>query len=302
MRYPAFLLLLCLPTFAYAAPDYQALQTVSVRVDVGQGCGSGVLVTRQVGDVTRTYVWTAGHVAEVLRKMDGTFGQATIYQEIRENGKLIGKRRSAANVVSYSDPDSGEDLALLEINRDNFVALSVSATFDLSDTIQPVGTPLIHCGSTLGLYNSISLGIMSQTDRDLLRTGRTFDQTSVMAYPGSSGGGVYTQDGKCIGLLVRGVGAGLNFIVPARRIVPWAKKMKVEWAVNPAIKVPTRVVRVETPLDDGTACNPVLDESTANRTPTLAPPKCPVIPLAPSFRPTFPAALGTALRIILSAA
>ena len=93
MRYPAFLLLLCLPTFAYAAPDYQALQTVSVRVDVGQGCGSGVLVTRQVGDVTRTYVWTAGHVAEVLRKMDGTFGEATIYQEIRENGKLIGKRK-----------------------------------------------------------------------------------------------------------------------------------------------------------------------------------------------------------------
>ena len=172
---------------------------------------------------------------------------------------------------------------MLEINKDNFVALSVSATFDLSDSIQPVGTPLIHCGSTLGLYNSISLGIMSQTDRDLLKTGRIFDQTSVMAYPGSSGGGVYTQDGKCIGLLVRGVGAGLNFIVPARRIVPWAKKMKVEWAVNPAIKVPTRIVRVETPLDDGTACNPVLDESTANRTPTLAPPKCPVIPLRAFF-------------------
>jgi len=38
------------------------LQTVSVLVKVDHGSGSGTLVTRQVGDVTRSYVWTAGHV------------------------------------------------------------------------------------------------------------------------------------------------------------------------------------------------------------------------------------------------
>ena len=65
-----------------------------------------------------------------------------------------------------------------------------------------------------------------------------FDQTSCMGYPGSSGGGVYLRDGKCIGLLTRGAGPGLNFIVPTRRIVKWAKLVKIEWAVNQSIKVP----------------------------------------------------------------
>ena len=90
MKYLAglsLLLILFLPSFS-SAQDYAVLQAASVRVDVEGGCGSGVLVTRQVGDVTRTYVWTAGHVAEVLRNPDGTFREAVIYQEIRENRRL----------------------------------------------------------------------------------------------------------------------------------------------------------------------------------------------------------------------
>jgi len=103
-----------------------------------------------------------------------------------------------------------------------------------------------------------------------------------MGYPGSSGGGVYTRDGKCIGLLVRGAGPGLNFIVPTRRMLPWAKKMKIEWAMNPAVPVPTHVVRVETPLDDGTgsassAADDVCKNNRKAGEPTPAPPR-------PSFR------------------
>ena len=30
-----------------------------------------------------------------------------------------------------------------------------------------------------------------------------FDQTSMMAYPGSSGGGIYLEDGKYMGMLTR---------------------------------------------------------------------------------------------------
>ena len=236
-----------------AAP-YPSLQAVTVRVDVGRGCGTGVLVTRQIGEVTRTFVWTAGHVVAHLRKQNGTFRNAIIYQEQRDRGKYKDKSQVEAKVIAYSDPDAGEDLALLEVLRDNFCPLSVSATFVLDDEIPAVGTELVHVGCTLGLYNSVSRGIISQTDRDVLGTGTMFDQTSCMGYPGSSGGGVYrSKDGKCIGLLVRGAGPGLNYIVPVRRMLPWARKMKVEWAINPDCKLPTHVVRDETPLDDGTA-------------------------------------------------
>ncbi len=236
----------------------QRLQDQSVRVDIScgpmHGSGSGVIVTRQVGEVRRTFIWTAGHVAQVLRNKDGTFRNATIHQEWRGNGAFKCESAVEAKVISYSDPELGEDLALLEVLQDNFSPLSVSATFMLNDDIPSVGTELIHVGSTLGIYNSVSLGIVSQTDRDLLKTGKVFDQTTCMGYPGSSGGGVYlASDGRCIGLLVRGVGPGLNFVTPARRMLVWSKKMRVEWAMDPSIAVPTHWnMREPTPLTDGT--------------------------------------------------
>jgi S1-C subfamily serine protease len=233
------------------AVPYPRLQELTVRVDIGHGCGTGVLVTRQVGDVRRTFVWTAGHVVQSLRREDGTFSNPIIYQEWRENGKFKCSTRVEAKVIAYSDPDAGDDLALLEVLQDNFAPADVSATF-VTDTLS-VGTPLVHVGCTLGLYDSTSQGIVSQTDRDLLHTGKMFDQTSCIGSPGSSGGGVYLRDGRCIGLLVRGCGAGLNFVVPARRMVEWAKKMHVEWAVNPAVPVPMHWnMREPCQLTDGT--------------------------------------------------
>ena len=102
---------------------------------------------------------------------------------------------------------------------------------------------------------------MSQTDRNLLENGKRFDQTTVMGYPGSSGGGVYlASSGECIGLLVRGAGPGLNFIVSVRRMLPWARRMGIEWALDPNCPMPSHVVRDATPLTDGSEfCAPILD-------------------------------------------
>jgi len=229
----------------YSIP-YSDLQDVSVRVDVvanmGEAHGSGVLVTRQVGDVTRSYVWTAGHVTLHLLNPDGTFRTATIHQERRVRGKYVCDIDTEVKVIAYSPPEE-EDLALLEVLRDNFQPITVSATFD--ENLQGVGTELVHVGSTLGIYNSVSLGIVSQTDRDI--EGKRYEQTSCMGYPGSSGGGVYKTNGVCIGLLTRGAGPGLNFIVPARRMASWAKKVHIEWAMNPGIKVP--LVRAPSDLE-----------------------------------------------------
>src|SRR5271157_2127935 len=223
------------PTTDYSVAPTQAkiladLQSVSVLVKVTRGSGSGTLVTRQVGDVTKTYVWTAGHVVREEMQQNKTFKNVKVCQEYRSKGKLIGKSEVEAKVIAYSDPEEGEDLALLEILQDNFKPLTISAKFDLTAEVQDIGTKLVHVGCTQGLYNSVSYGVISQTDIDLLKTGKMFEQTSTMAYPGSSGGGMYLEDGTYIGMLTRGGGAGLNFIVPMRRILPWAKSMKCEWA------------------------------------------------------------------------
>ena len=242
------------PTQAKILAD---LQAVSVLVKIHGGSGSGTLVTRQVGDVTKTYVWTAGHVVREEMKKDKsgkvTFSNVTIYQEFRHKGKSIGKSEVQAKVIAYSDPETGEDLALLEILQDNFRPLTISAKFDLTAEVQDIGTKLVHVGCTQGLYNSVSYGVISQTDIDLLKTGKMFEQTSTMAYPGSSGGGMYLEDGTYIGMLTRGGGAGLNFIVPMRRILPWAKSMNCEWALDPKVKV------TEAKLFDGTESVPQAD-------------------------------------------
>ena len=211
---------------------YQDLQNISVKVVVSRGSGSGVLFCREVAGEWRTFVWTAGHVVRRLQKVDGTFRSATIKFERRYCGTILKKWEREAKVVAYSNQYTGEDLALLEISGKYN---SSSADFSENE-IELVGTEVIHVGSSVGFYNSMSLGIVSQTDREY--RGKMYDQTSTMAYPGSSGGGMYTTDGKCIGLVTLAVGPGLNFYVPVRRMRAWAKKEGIEWAMDASVPVP----------------------------------------------------------------
>ena len=82
---------------------------------------------------------------------------------------------------------------------------SPNATTRFADTtVLPIGTELVHVGCTLGLYNSISRGMLSQTDRDILTTGRIFDQTTWYRLPRIVGRWCLSlTNGKCVGLLVR---------------------------------------------------------------------------------------------------
>jgi len=220
---------------------YADLQNITVKVESGNAVGTGVIVTRRVGTVTRSFVWTAAHVVDDSRKADGSFRLLYVSWEVRECGRFVVTNKQPAKVIAYSDPEKGEDLALLEILCDDFLPLRESATFILDESIPSVGTELVHVGCTMGWYDSVSLGIISQTDRTLESAPGMFDQTSTMGYPGSSGGGVYLLDGKCIGLLTRGVGAGLNFVVPARRMQAWARDTGILWAMDPSIPVPVQV-------------------------------------------------------------
>ncbi len=212
---------------------YQGLQNISVKVVVGSGSGSGVLFCRGVADKWKTFVWTAGHVVRRLQREDKTFRNATIEFQRRYCGTILKKWELEAKVIAYSNQYTGEDLALLEIIGKYNSVYSVEFS---ENEIELVGTEVIHVGSTAGFYNSVSTGIISQTDRN--HRGKSYDQTSTMAYPGSSGGGIYTTDGKCIGLVTLGVGPGLNFYVPVRRMRAWAKKEGIEWAMDHEVAVP----------------------------------------------------------------
>lgn len=239
-----------------------SLQNVSVVVKSNRGSGSGTIITRKhaSGD-TVSFVWTAGHVVESLKKTrsvvdpsTGTqrtiteFDDVDIVQELNQDGRRVGETKMIAKVIKYSNADNGHDLALLQVRKRNFVPETVSAKFYAEgNRIVPIGTELIHIGSLLGQAgaNSLTTGNISQVGRIYPELGSEmpFDQTTVTAFPGSSGGGVFLKNGKnaglYVGMLVRGAGETFNFIVPVRRMNEWVKHVKLDWAMDPSLPLPT---------------------------------------------------------------
>ena len=252
-------LLIASASFVDGAPKTTAdhLQDVSVTIRSENGWsageGSGVIFSRKDGSGnTVNFVWTAAHVVDNLRQtrtviVNGaprtlvTFKDAKIIKVIRQNGRTVGRLELDAEVIKYSDSEDGHDLALLRVRKLNFVHDSV--TFYLDKDIPKLGTDLWHVGSLLGQMgaNSMTDGIYSQTGRLIPSLNKyVFDQTTVAAFPGSSGGGVYLKsDGRYVGMIVRGAGETFNLIVPVRRMVTWAKKNDIMWALDAKAKMPT---------------------------------------------------------------
>ena len=253
--------------FAIDKEFSQHMQNISVTVRTQFGSGSGVLITRKLklnkdSDecTTVNFCWTAAHVCDNLRSTrkivdsDGNqktvveFKDAYIVQEIIQDGRSVGEYKMAARIIKYSHAEDGEDLCLLMLRKRNFT--DVNAKFYLDEEPLYPGTKLFHVGSLLGAVgsNSVTFGVLSQVGRVLpigSKGGVVFNQTSVTAMPGSSGGGVYlTQDskehkGQCIGLIVRGIGESFNFIVPVSRMQRWCSDNNLMWALDETVEMPT---------------------------------------------------------------
>ena len=233
----------------------QHLQDISVTIKAESGYskseGSGVLISRQIEGEGVTLVWTAAHVVSNLRNVrtvvdeSGSsvkiieFDDAQIVKELVEGGRRVGEMKMDARVIKYSDADHGQDLALLMVRAKNYGKAGAKFYVNEDEDIIPIGTQLFHVGSLLGQMgaNSMTSGIVSQVGR--VEGKVEFDQTTVTAFPGSSGGGVYLTNGTYIGMLVRGAGENFNLIVPIRRMSKWAKSKGLLWALDAKQKMPT---------------------------------------------------------------
>ena len=237
-------------------PKY--LQEISVTVRAKGAEGSGIAFVRD----GVTWVWTAAHVVDGLRKtrtvVDGKGGKKTLVefddaQVVRillENGRIVGRLSIDARVVRYSDATHGHDLALLRVRKKGFIP--TTCRFFLVDQLPKVGSDLWHCGSLLGSpgAGSVTRGTMSQLGRIIGGSKVIYDQCTVTAFPGSSGGAVTMADGRIVGMLVRGTSVqGFNLIVPVRRWRKWAKSAGVLWAMDPAVKMPPSAVLDAMPIE-----------------------------------------------------
>ena len=208
-------------------PEY--LDKISVSVVAGSGFnkaeGSGTLFVREIDGKKRSLVWTAGHVLQHTRSEEEIIvaGQPTkknpfaipkLLRQIKNaDGKRVGEITVDARVIRFSAADK-HDLALLLVLSDDGLKAEASAEFyPKGGKLPRIGTHLNHCGSFLGsdASNSYSEGTLRANGRILFKV--DFLQSTTPAYPGSSGGIVADDDGKYIGMLVRGAGSDFNLSV-----------------------------------------------------------------------------------------
>lgn len=230
------------------------LQNVSVTIraenQYQSSSGSGVIITRNIGDEKVTFVWTCGHVIDHMRNVRTVirngmpvklveFGTVQIVKEIVEGGRKVGEIKMDAEVIKYSDPDDGHDLALLMVRAKDYGKATTDFYLNAKEPIVGIGEELYHVGSLLGQMgsNSMTRGIVSQVGR--LYGKVEYDQTTATAFPGSSGGGVFLEDGSYVGMIVRGAGEGFNLYVPVRRMIRWAQEHDIMWAIDAKLKAPS---------------------------------------------------------------
>ena len=171
--------------------------SVAPRARVERGQGSGVIFDGQ------GLVLTNAHVVENMDRV-----MVGLPDGRRVSGQVVGQ-------------DSVTDLAVVKLQGGG---LWPTAPLGDSDRLR-VGDWAIAVGNPFGLENTVTLGIVSNLNRNVSQLGiqgKRLDliQTDAAINPGNSGGPLLNSAGEVVGIntLVRsGPGAGLGFAIPINR-------------------------------------------------------------------------------------
>tara|TARA_B100000700_G_C14999089_1_gene835406 strand:- start:495 stop:1673 length:1179 start_codon:yes stop_codon:yes gene_type:complete len=184
----------------FGLPGFQVPRS---RIERGQG--SGVIFSKE------GLVLTNAHVIEQTDQL------------------IIGLSDGRRVVGSVIGQDSLTDLAVIKLDSQGSWPI---APLGDSDNLE-VGDWAIAVGNPFGLESTVTLGIISNLNRDVAQLGisdKRIDliQTDAAINPGNSGGPLLNSAGEVIGIntLVRsGPGAGLGFAIPINRARKIAKDL-----------------------------------------------------------------------------
>lgn len=238
------------------------LQEIAVTIKAGGSSGSGVIFTRKdTNNNFINFVWTAGHVVKDLRSerelitSDGSkktvveFQDPKIVKILIEDGRIVGTLEIDCEIIKYSDAENGDDLCIMMARKKGFIKETVKFYNNIEPL--PLGTELFHVGSLLGITGgqSLTAGIVSQIGR--LVNKKEFDQSTVVAFPGSSGGGLFLKNnGECVGFILRGAGETFNLFIGIRRVKDWAERNRMLWALDQNIPLPPIEEIKAMPIED----------------------------------------------------
>lgn len=160
--------------------------------------GSGVIVD------SNGYILTNAHVVANTQR---------VRVSIPERTGVLGANWVDARIIGQ---DEDTDLALLKVERTGLPSLPFGKSSALKQ-----GQMVVALGSPMGLKNSMTMGVLSSSRRQLREEDpMTYLQTDATINPGNSGGPLVDLDGRLIGINTfimtqSGGSEGLGFAIPS---------------------------------------------------------------------------------------
>ena len=229
--------------------------------------GSGFVVSED------GYVLTNSHVVTTAGEGDATEAPeaaGTVYVEFRD------EERVPAEIVGW---DVYDDVGLLKVDPDDHPVNPVPLG-DSADGV--VGEPVAAIGSPFGQESSLSVGVVSATERSISSLTSRYNlvdaiQTDAPINRGNSGGPMFDGRGRVIGINAQirsesGTAEGVGFAVPinaARRSMEQliqSGRVRYAWlGVTTQTVTPRMAAELGFGADTGAAVQEVVEDSPADR-------------------------------------
>ena len=176
------------------------------RVRAQRGGGSGVIIDQD------GYIVTNAHVVSLSKRIQVLLPDKDAQTKYRSILKPPGRIVDAALVGM----DRETDLAVLKVPATGLTALELGDSESLRQ-----GELVLAAGSPYGLQNSVTIGVVSSTARQIRPDDpMIYIQTDASINPGSSGGPLLNADGEVVGIntfILSGSGGneGVGFAAPS---------------------------------------------------------------------------------------
>jgi serine protease Do len=192
--------------------------TTTAYLTPQRGVGAGVVMTQD------GYIVTNAHVVEGARRIRVRLQGMKQDQDSDAYGDL------EAKLVGI---DQLSDVAVIKIEGKNLPALEFADSSQLKQ-----GQVVFAFGSPLGLENSVTMGVVSATERQIdPDSPAIYIQTDAPINPGNSGGPLVDVDGKVVGvntfiLSESGGNEGLGFAIPSNVVKTVYEQLRTEGHVH----------------------------------------------------------------------
>jgi len=206
-------------------------------------------------DARRGYVLTNAHVVKDAREI-----KVTLPDKRQFTGKVVGQ-------------DEQSDLAVVRVSGSRLPQANLSAAGP-----PPIGSWVVAIGNPFGFENTVTVGVVSATERDITpEPGRTLQrliQTDAAINPGNSGGPLCNLKGEVIGIntAIFAPAQGIGFAISSahartivEQLITQGKVVRPFIGITYTLNTPEFRDYFELPTSDGVIISDVVAGSPAAR-------------------------------------